>query len=153
MKIRPARMGDIPAMSELINRHAELGRMLHRSVAYLYERVRNFSVCDVQGNIVGCCALEPVWSDLAELKSLAIVQGQQGKGIGKELVLGAFEAARELGVKRVFCLTREPGFFEKQGFVKLDRDALPHKVWSDCVSCPSKDQCDEIALIAELADG
>lgn len=153
MEIRPARMGDIATMGELINRHAELGRMLHRSVAYLYERVRNFSVCEFHGEIVGCCALEPVWSDLAELKSLAIGQAYQGRGIGRKLVSAALAAARELGVKRVFCLTREPGFFEKLGFVKLDRDALPHKVWSDCVCCPNKDECDEVAMIAELNDG
>ena len=152
MHIRPARMPDIPAIADLINSHAEQGRMLHRSAAYLYERVRNFSVCQDNGHIIGCCSLEPVWNDLAELKSLAIQQSCQGQGIGRALVSTAMQEARNLGVKRIFCLTREPGFFEKMGFAKLDKKKLPHKVWSDCVSCPSKDHCDEIALILHLEE-
>ena len=150
MEIRPARMGDIPSMAELINYHAEQGRMLHRSRACLYERVRNFSVCQKEGIVVGCCALEPVWADLGELKSLAVREDMRGQGIGSKLIEQSLEAGRNLDIKRLFCLTREPKFFESTGFTRLDRDELPHKVWSDCVSCPVKDHCDEIALILDI---
>ena len=150
MEIRPARMGDIRTMAELIKYHAERGRMLHRSPAYLYERVRNFYVCRVAGSVVGCCALEPVWGDLGELKSLAVRADLQGQRIGKALLERSMEDGRNIDIKRVFCLTREPGFFENLGFLRIDRDNLPHKVWSDCVSCPVKENCDEIALLLEL---
>ena len=150
MNIRPARMSDIPAMAELINYHAERGRMLHRSRAYLYEHVLNFSVCQTDQAILGCCALEPVWNDLGELKSLAVRKDCHGKGIGKELINTSLETARRIDIKRVFCLTREPEFFEKRAFVHIEREKLPHKVWSDCVSCPVKDKCDEIALLLQI---
>lgn len=150
MQIRLARMNDVPALAELINYHAERGRMLHRSVSYLYDRVRNFSVCQIDQTIVGCCSLEPVWADLGEVKSLAVREDCRGRGIGKALVEHALAIARELGVKRAFCLTREPDFFEHGGFQQIDRGELPHKVWSDCVSCPSKDECDEVALIIDI---
>jgi len=150
MQIRPARMSDVPALADLINYHAERGRMLHRSKAYLYERVRNFLVCQIEQAIVGCCALEPIWGELGELKSLAVREDLQGQGIGKALIKKALATGKKIGIKRVFCLSREPGFFEKLGFNQIERHKLPHKVWSECVSCPSKDNCDEIALILEL---
>ena len=150
MEIRPARMGDIPEIADLINYHAERGRMLHRSPAYLYEWVRNFCVCQIDGRIVGCCALEPVWTDLGELKSLAVRQDLRGQGIGTRLIERSLELARSIDIKRVFCLTREPIFFETLGFRRLERNELPHKVWSDCVNCPVKENCDEIALLLDL---
>ena len=150
MEIRAARMGDIAAMADLINYHAERGRMLHRSQSYLYERVWNFSVCQMDGCVVGCCALEPVWGDLGELKSLAVREDLRGQGIGRKLIEQSLCAGRNIDIKRLFCLTREPEFFENMGFTRLERDQLPHKVWSDCVNCPVKDNCDEIALQLEI---
>ena len=66
--------------------------------------------------------------------------------------MGDIPAMAELinDIKRVFCLTREPKFFENLGFARLERNKLPHKVWSDCVNCPVKDNCDEIALLLDL---
>ena len=150
MEIRAARMGDIPAMAELINYHAERGRMLHRSLAYLYERVWNFSVCQMDGCVVACCALEPVWADLGEVKSLAVREDLRGQGIGAKLIEQSLQAGRTINIKRLFCLTREPRFFENMGFTRLEHNKLPHKVWSDCVNCPVKDDCDEIALLLDI---
>ena len=150
MEIRAARMGDVPAMAELINYHAERGRMLHRSPAYLYERVRNFCVCQVEAKVVGCCALEPVWGELGELKSLAVGEALQGRGVGRALIERSLEEGRRIAIKRVFCLTRQAAFFEKLGFAQLERNKLPHKVWSDCLNCPVKDKCDEVALLLEI---
>ena len=150
MITRPARMGDIPAMTELITYHAERGRMLHRSLAYLYERGRNFSVCEIDGCVVGWCALEPVWHDLAEVKSLAVREELRGQGIGKRLIEACLETSRSMEVKRVFSLTREPKFFQNLGFERIDRNELPHKVWSDCVNCPVREACDEIAVLLAL---
>ena len=150
MEIRAARMGDIPAMAELISYHAERGRMLHRSPAYLYERVRNFCVCQIDGAVVGCCGLEPVWNDLGELKSLAVREDLRRQGLGRALIETSLETARKIDIKQVFCLTRETKFFEKFGFVQIDRNKLPHKVWSDCVNCPIKAECDEIALLLKI---
>ena len=150
MQICPATMSDVPAMAELINYHAQRGDMLHRSMAYLYERIRNFCICRIGTEIVGCCALEPVWADLGEVKSLAVRNDHQDKGVGKALLEHVLQIAAEIGIRRVFSLTRKPEFFEKHEFSRIDRNTLPHKVWSDCLGCPSRDSCDETALIRKL---
>ncbi|MBN1436505.1 MAG: N-acetyltransferase [Sedimentisphaerales bacterium] len=149
--IRNARLEDVPTLRNLISSHAERGLMLFRSQANLYESIRDFKVCELDGKVRGCCALAIVWSDLAEIRSLAVAADYQGRGIGAELVQAALAEARSLGVARVFTLTLESGFFEKQGFAEVERDALPMKVWSDCVNCPKQENCDETALVCDLA--
>ncbi len=94
--------------------------MLFRSHAELYETLRDFVVCEDGPKIVGICALEIVWADLAEVKSLAVDPALQGRGIGRQLVTATIEEARRLQIQRAFALTYEQGFFEKLGFVVVD---------------------------------
>lgn len=145
--IRKARLGDVPAIHELINDFAEQGRMLFRAPAELYEHLRDFFVCDDGGQIIGCCALEIMWRDLAEIKSLSVGTDCQGKGVGRQLVGAAMDEAARLGLHRVFALTRSQGFFQKLEFEIIDRNSLPHKIWDDCLRCPRRDDCDEIAVL------
>jgi N-acetylglutamate synthase-like GNAT family acetyltransferase len=51
----------------------------------------------------------------------------------------------------VFVLTRAPVFFEKAGFRQVSVNSLPEKVLKDCSACPKREQCDEIALIHDIA--
>lgn len=153
--IRNATMADVNTIHRLITQHAELNRMLFRSHADLYEHLRDFFVAiepvDGKDTIVGCAALELVWRDLAEIKSLAVENGFHRKGIGKALVAAAVDEARRLGLTRVFALTREKQFFEQLGFHLVQRESLPHKVWTDCVSCPLQENCDEVAMVTSCA--
>jgi amino-acid N-acetyltransferase len=146
MSIRNATVKDVEAIYSLISQYAQLDKMLFRSKAYIFDNLQMFSVAEVDGQVVGCCTLAVIWSDLAELKSLAVAEKYQNKGIGKALVEKAVEQAKNLGVEKVFALTLEPAFFEKQGFSVVDKKALPMKVWSDCARCPKQENCDEIAL-------
>ena len=148
--IRDARLADVPAMRDLIGSHAELGRMLFRAPAELYESLRDFKVCEQDGQLIGCGALQIVWADLAEVKSLAVGKEHQGRGAGSKLLEAIIEQARQLELPRIFTLTLEPEFFEKFGFERVDKDNLPHKVWSDCAYCPKQDECDEIAMVLKL---
>ena len=150
MKIRNATISDAKAICALINDYAEQDRMLFRSLADVYERLQTFLVAERNGAIVGCCALEIIWSDLAEIKSLAVAQRYKGQGIGTGLVAGALDQARRLGVPRLFALTLEPQFFEKRGFDVVAKEQLPIKVWSDCARCPKQQECDEIAVVKAL---
>jgi amino-acid N-acetyltransferase len=147
-------MADVPDMHRLITYHAEFNRMLFRSHADLYEHLRDFFVyadgAEGGGQVLGCAALELVWRDLAEIKSLAVDERQRGRGIGRQLVEAAVAEGRRLGLARVFALTREQGFFERVGFSVVDRQTLPHKVWTDCVRCPLQENCDEIAVVMDL---
>lgn len=150
MKVRAARIPDAKAISALINYYAEHDKMLFRSLAEIYENLQTFLVAERDQAVVGCCALEVIWSDLAEIKSLAVGAEERGKGVGTALIEAALDQASQLGVPRVFALTLEPGFFERAGFRVIDKEGLPMKVWSDCARCPKQEECDEIAVIKDL---
>ena len=147
MNIRSAKISDVEAIHGLIGSHAERDRMLFRSMADIYENLQKFRVAEADGAIVGCCALEIIWADLAEIKSLAVDEGKKQMGIGRLLVDAAIDQARLLEVPRVFALTLEPEFFDKMGFRIVEKETLPMKVWSDCARCSKQENCDEIAVI------
>lgn len=149
-KIRKARVPDVPEIQSLINTFADKNIMLPRSLSTLYENVRDFFVLEEDGRIVGCCALHITWEDLAEIKSLAVDESLHGRGYGRALVQACVEEARTIGVPRVFALTYIPSFFEKLGFVRIDKSKLPHKVWTECINCPKFPNCGEEAVILEL---
>ena len=150
MEIRSAKISDAGAIYSLINSYAERDKMLFRSMADIYENLQCFSVAEANGDVVGCCALQIVWSDLAEIKSLAVDEANKSRGIGKALVAEAIERACQFGLPRVFALTLEPDFFEKMGFKIIEKDELPMKVWSDCARCPKQQNCDETAVIKSV---
>ncbi len=152
MHVRSAKISDAKAISALINCYAEHDKMLFRSLAEIYENLQMFHVAEEDGAVVGCCALEIIWSDLAEIKSLAVAPGQKGKGLGRALVEAAVEQARQLGVPKVFALTLESRFFERVGFSVVEKEDLPMKVWSDCARCPKQQECDEIAVARTLTE-
>lgn len=145
--LRNATIHDVPRISQIISSHAELGRMLFKSFAQLYENIRDYAVYEEDGEVVGCVALTIIWADLAEVRSLAVDSACQGRGIGRKLVEWTIEEARRLHIRRVMSLTYERAFFERLGFVVVEKDSLPLKVWSDCVACPKKESCDEIAMV------
>ena len=151
MKIRSAKVSDAKTINSLINYYAEEDKMLFRSMTDIYENLWSFSVAETDGKIVGCCALQIIWSDLAEIKSLAVNPEYTGKGVGKKLVSAALRQARQLGVEKVFALTLHPAFFKKSGFKTIKRDKLPMKVWSDCAKCPKQENCDETAVIKAVS--
>ena len=148
--IRAATSDDAQAICDLVNYYAERGRMLHRSLESIYESLRDFLVCKEQERVVGCVAVSICWKDLGEVRSLAVAPDCQGKGIGRKLVEQAAEVARQIGLRRIFALTYETKFFASAGFHVVDREALPTKVWRDCIYCPRADACDEIAMILDL---
>ena len=151
MKIRNAIIPDVEGIHSLISSHAEFERMLFRSHADLYENIQQFKVADADKcETVGCCALQVIWKDLGEIKSLAVDKSFVGKGIGKSLVNGCIDSAKNLGIKTVFTLTLEPDFFEKVGFKRIDKGTLPMKVWSDCAKCSKQDHCDETAMAYKI---
>ncbi|HWE93408.1 MAG TPA: N-acetyltransferase [Tepidisphaeraceae bacterium] len=150
--IRSATIHDVPHIQRIINSHAELGKMLFKSYSQLYEALRDFGVYEANGRVVGCAALTIIWADLAEVRSLAVEDGHRGKGVGRQLVEWTVEEARRLGISRLMALTYEQTFFEKLGFRVVPKETLPLKVWSDCVRCPKRDNCDEIAVLRELPD-
>lgn len=137
----------------LLNHFADKGLLLGRSYSALYDQLRDFKVfTDSEERLLGVCALHISWEDLAEIRSLAVHEDAQGKNIGKKLVRACLEEANHFGIDKVFTLTYQAGFFRKQGFVDIDKNKLPHKIWSDCMNCPKFPDCDEEALQCSVAE-
>lgn len=149
--IRQAKIADVEQIQRLINQFADEGRLLARSLSEIYDNLRDFYVSESDDRQVkGVCALHISWEDLAEIRSLAVTKEERKQGIGAQLIAACLEEARQIGVKRVFLLTYIPAYFERAGFRAVDRSALPHKIWADCIRCVKFPECDETAMILDL---
>lgn len=148
--IRKAKISDVKSIHAFLNYYAQKGELLPRSLNELYECLRDFSVYELDGQIVGVYALHINWEDLAEIRSLAVKEECNGQGYGTQLVKKCLEEAQQLEISRVYTLTYRPGFFERLGFQRIDKTQLPHKVWGDCIKCFKFPDCDETALIHQL---
>jgi len=150
VNIRPARVADVPAIHALIKGFAERGKMVLRPFDELYANLRAYQVAELDGRIVGCAATHVFWSDLAELKGVAVEESYQGRGIGRRLCEACLADLGRLGVVRVFTLTNAVGFFEGLGFRKVAKESLPRFIWGECVRCPTFPICNEEALLREV---
>ncbi len=150
IKVEKARLSDTESMHRLISYFADKGEMLPRALSDMYEGIREYFVVKEGDQIVACAALHVTWVDLAEIRSLAVAEQEQNQKIGSLLIQACLEEARALGLPRVFCLVRKPGFFERHGFQLIDKAELPQKVWAECYRCPKFPNCDEVALIRRL---
>lgn len=150
--IRRARIPDARTIHQLLLTYAKEGQLLGRSLAAIYDSIRDFYVYEEDGQILGIGALAICWEDLAEVRSLAVVPGQNGKGIGRQIVEKCLYEAKDLGLQKVFALTYQPEFFKKLGFVEIDKAQLPQKVWGDCINCVKFPDCDEFALAINVLD-
>lgn len=148
--VEPARLADAAAIHELVTFWADRGDMLHRPIGEIYEAIRDFKVARLDGRVVGCGSLHIMGPDLAEVRSLAVAESMQGRGVGAAIVAACVEDARLFGLERVFALTYRPAFFEKQGFRLANVLEFPQKVWNECVRCPFFTNCKEVAVVYDL---
>ncbi|MBI4974596.1 MAG: N-acetyltransferase [Candidatus Omnitrophica bacterium] len=148
--IRKATVDDVKKIQKLVNYYAKRDVMLPRSLNELYENIRDFYVYAEGKNIYGCCALHVDWEDLSEIKCLAVKKTKSGKGIGKKLLERCLKEAKTLKVRKVFALTYIPEFFKAFGFRAVDRNKLPHKIWSECIKCVYFPDCKEMAMMKEI---
>lgn len=146
-----AEIADAKAIHDLVNTFARKGEMLPRTMAEVYENLRDFYVVHYDaGETVACGGLHILWEDLAEIKSLAVREDLQGHGLGQRIVEACLDEARQIGLTTAFALTYRPGFFEKLGFAQADVMTLPRKVWGECYRCPKFPGCNEIAMVRTL---
>ena len=157
--LRRAQVADVPGIAGVMAPYVVEGSLLPRPVSELYQCVREFHVVErVSENgqaptIVACAALRLLWRDLGEVRSLAVRPDAHGKGLGAALVDAVVADARALGLPRIIALTREVGFFQHSGFNAQRRESIPRKVWTDCVRCPKRHACDEVAMTLDLVPG
>ncbi len=149
-EIRKANVKDANQIFRILQEFAIKEILLPRSMNSIFENIRDFFVCEKDGEIIGVSSLHVFWEDLAEIKSLAVKEEYQHHGIGKELVNYCIEDAKNLGIKKVFALTYVPEFFEKLGFKVSDKSEFPQKVWTECIHCVKFNDCHEIPVSLEL---
>lgn len=150
--LHQATVADARVIQKLVNGFARKGEMLPRTMAEIYENLRDYSVVRDGDAVVACGALHIMWDDLAEVRSLAVTEERQGQGLGALLVRAHVQEARTLGLHTVFALTYQPVFFERLGFHQADVMTLPRKVWNECYRCPKFPTCNEIAVVYNLKD-
>jgi len=117
--VRPARTSDIKKIRSIVDLYASQRRLLSKETVTLYEGVQEFTVAEVNDEVVGCGALHVLWEDLAEVRTVAVIESMQGKGIGHAILESILNKAKEIGVKKVFCLTFETKFFDSHGFNEI----------------------------------
>lgn len=151
--LRRARPADVPGIAAVMAGYVAQGVLLPRPVSELFQCVREFWVAEQGAEVIATGALRLLWDDLGEVRSLAVRPDAHGRGLGAAIVERVVADARALELPRVIALTREVGFFERCGFKSMTRDALPRKVWTDCVRCPKRHACDEVAVVMDLVPG
>jgi len=135
--IRRARVGDIKGIKGLVDRYA--GKvLLTKQLVTLYESVQEFWVAEADGALVGCGALHVLWEDLAEIRTVAVDPLALGRGVGRALVGQLIDAARDLGLSRLFVLTFETDFFAHLGFVEIAGTPVSSEVYQEM--CRSMDE-------------
>jgi len=150
VKVEKAKISDVPQIHKLVNHFAVKGQMLARPLSELYEDVRDYFVVRDGDVVLGCGSAHVCWSDLVEIKAVAVDERQQRAGIGSAIIKACIEDAKAMGMPEIFCLTYEPTFFGRFGFAQVGLLDLPRKVWGECQRCPKYPDCDETAMILKL---
>lgn len=120
----------MPAIKALVDIYA--GKiLLEKNLVTLYEAVQEFWVAEIDDEVVGCGALHVMWSDLGEVRTVAVHPKALGRGIGHAIVDRLLEVARELRLKRIFVLTFEVEFFSKHGFTEIDGTPVTAEVFEE----------------------
>jgi len=152
LRVRKAKLTDVPDIHRLVNHYADERIMLPRTLTDLYENVWEFTVAEDEGNLVGCGALKLYNQETAEIRSLCVDEMRKSEGIGREIMEILLDEAEALGLKTVFALTVAPKFFAKVGFHEVPRERFPTKVWRDCLRCERYTCCSETTVTLELVE-
>lgn len=156
--MRPAEEADVLPILDLVNRYAGQDIMLPRTEESVRRTLGDWLVTveaipDPAGPpILACGALVPLTETLAEIRSLAVHESQQGKGLGGYLVLELVQLARARGFHQVCALTLRENFFVNLGFKTVDRWAISPKIWQACIYCRKFHRCDEVAVLMNLVE-
>ena len=151
--LRKARIDDVKTIHRMINSSAGKSEMLPRSLMDIYNSLRDFFVYynEDKSLVTGICAMNIIWENLAEIRSLYVDENYRRKGIGRELVESCVSEAITLGLFKIFTLTYKKDFFVHLGFKEVERSSLSEKIFSDCFRCSKyPDYCDEVAMVIDL---
>ena len=129
--IRSAKTADIKSIRKIIDLYTLERRLLTKETVTLYEDVQEFFVAEENGEVVGCGALHVLWEDLGEVRTVAVLENQRGKKLGHQILEAIIARAKELGLKRLFCLTFETKFFASHGFKEITGTPVEPEVYQE----------------------
>ena len=139
--VRQARTADVRGIHALVEPLVQERILLGKELVVFFESVQEFSVAvdDDSGEVIGCGALHVLWEDLGEVRTLAVQERWRGSGVGHAIYERLEQQARELGLRRLFCLTFETEFFGRHGFVSIGEELLVDpEVYSELVRSPDE---------------
>ncbi len=128
--IRPAKTSDVKKIRAIVNTYAVERKLLSKETVTLFESVQEFVVAESDGEVVGCGALHVLWEDIAEVRTVAVVEQMHGKGVGHLILENILARAKEVGVKKVFCLTFETKFFGSHGFKEIQGAPVEPEIYT-----------------------
>lgn len=148
VKIRKAAPGDAESIYNLLNPYSQKNIILERSIENITGLIGSFIVAQSEDKVIGAVSHHSYGANLKEIRSLAVIKKHQHNGTGRRLV--KYLLKNLLGDHpdtKIFALSYSPEFFKKIGFVEVDKETLPEKIWQDCVKCKHRDNCGETALV------
>lgn len=156
--IRRATLTDAPVIADLVNLGEREGQLIPRSLDSIRDTIADWIVAENNDpstslRVIGVGSLVEMGPTLSEVRSLAVAPDYRKFGIGAKIVAALIDLAREREIPTLFALTRAVPFFEKQGFVVTVKNDFPEKVWRDCIVCPVRNACDEIAVVKSVVSG
>ena len=131
--VRAAKTGDVKKIRKIVDGYTDERRLLFKATVTLFEAVQEFVVAELDGEVVGCGALHVLWEDLAEVRTVAVIEEMHGKGIGNQIMIKILENAKDIGVKKVFCLTFETKFFGAHGFQEIEGTPVSPEVYQEMI--------------------
>jgi len=131
---RRARLADVEAIRQINERYARRGILLSRTPEEIAEQIDQFRVADLDGAVCGIAALRNYGDGLGELRSLAVQESVQGRGLGDMLVRAIVRDAREAKIGALYVLTANPGYFALHGFEEVPWGDVPAVLDADRTS-------------------
>lgn len=128
--IRPATIEDVAGIAELIRPLEEDGALILRPRERLEQDIGQFRVAEIDGIIVGCCAVNPAPDgSMAEIACLATHPAHRNHdrgSIGERLLAHVEAEVSSAGIDRLFALTTQArDWFVERGFEDAAVDELP----------------------------
>ncbi len=148
MLFRKAAIQDVAELTNLINRD---GSILPRSQHYVFENLRDFTVIQDNGRVIGCGSLHILWEDIGEIRSVTFADIELAQHeLFRQLIDRLLDEGRRLGVKRVLALTYDPEPYLRHGFKQVERAQVQRLVWNECINCVHFPDCTETPVIFDL---
>ena len=120
IEVRRARTADVRAIRDLVEPLTATRVLVAKDAVAYYEGLQQFRVAEVDGRVLGCGALHVLWSDLGEIRTLAVHPDTRQRGVGRAVLDALVDVARDLGLSRLFALTFHTAFFGHAGFTEIE---------------------------------